>query len=82
MVGCKQFYEISASAVVGIRQSSGAIICGPTQPPPASSDSDVVAEPNLIQVLVGLGSGLLKVLHNILHHCQNPNSTTTQLNLT
>ena len=71
MVGCKQSYKINASAVVCIRQSSNAIICGPTQPPLASSDSDAVAEPNLVQVLVGLGRGLLEVLHKALHHLKS-----------
>ena len=59
--------------MVGIRLSSNAMICGPTQPPPppASNDGDAVAEPNLVQVLVGLGSGLLEVLHKALHHLKS-----------
>ena len=65
---CKSFGRLQAilrdlCQCCGRHQAINAIICGPTQPPPASSDSDVVAEPNLVQVLVGLG--LLKVLHHL-----------------
>ena len=38
------------------------------KPPPPVSDGDVVAEHNLVQVFVGLGSGFLEVFHETLHH--------------